>query len=185
MKFRGNILQIVLAMMLAFVNTQVFAADTSIATLNLSGNVPAVFSVTARGYPGDLDLTPSASVSNRVLGILHFKYNVNVATITIASSTANGVPATAGGVDYPFGATGFTVATPSCTSLNATFAAGVTLSNAGTDYGSATAKDLTASNPDSGIEEDCQITASWSGTTASLPLAGVYSMTITVTMVSI
>ena len=48
-----------------------FAADTSIATLNVSGNVPVIFSVTARGYPGDLDLSGNVAVTDRLLGMFH------------------------------------------------------------------------------------------------------------------
>ena len=51
--------------------------DTSIALLNLSGSVPEVFSVTARGLPGDLDLTPNVVVVNRLIGILHLLDSLN------------------------------------------------------------------------------------------------------------
>lgn len=168
---------LVLAQMIPFTAN---AADTAIATLNISGNVPTVFSVTARGIPGDLDLTPSVSVSNRLLGLLHMKYNVDMASLTIKSSTANGVPAN-GGTDYGFGAGGFKVAvTAGCASVDATYNTAFTLTAAGTDIKSAAAAALTA-----GVEEDCSLTASWDGTTSTLPLAGKYSMVITVTMVSI
>lgn len=155
------------------------AADTSIATLNVSGNVPVVFSVTARGIPGDLDLTPDVSVSNRLLGILHFKYNADVASMEIASSTASGEPEN-GGTAYDFAGAGFQVSVGAgCTSVDATYNTPFTLTNAGTDIKSATAAALT-----NGIEEDCDLLASWTGSSATLPLAGKYSMTITVTMVS-
>ena len=35
-----------------------------------------------------------------------------------------------------------------------------------------------------GIEEDCTLEGSWVGTNKVLPLAGVYSMTLTLTMIS-
>lgn len=157
------------------------AADTAIATLNISGDVPTIFSVEARGMPGDLDLAPSVSVSSRLLGILHFKFNVNAASIKIASSTASGVPENGSAVAYSFGAAGFKVAIAAgCTSVDATYNTPFLLVAAGTDVKSALSAALTA-----GIQEDCSVTASWAGTTATLPLAGKYSMVITVTMVSI
>ena len=57
------------------------SGDSAVASINLSGNVPEVFSVTARGLPGDLDLTPGVSVTDRLIGILHFKFNENAASI--------------------------------------------------------------------------------------------------------
>jgi hypothetical protein len=170
------------------IGTQASAAgDTAIANLNISGTVPAVFSVTARGLPGDLDLTPGSIVIDRVIGLLHFKYNEN-ATITIASSTANGLPANAGGTDYPFLAgNGLKVKyIGTCDSLDsATFGAGVTLLAAGANYASTKATDLVLNNASNGIEEDCTIVANWKGTASTLPLAGVYSMSMTVTMVAL
>lgn len=155
--------------------------DTSVATINLSGNVPEVFSVTARGLPGDLDLTPNVIVLNRLIGILSFKFNESAASITVASNTASGGPEN-GGAAYAFG-TAFTVSLfGACTALDtvALAAPGVTLTIAGTDYKG------TAANPlvGSGIQEDCQLAASWGGTAAALPLAGVFSMSVTVTMVA-
>ena len=158
------------------------SGDTSIATLNLSGNVPEVFSVTARGLPGDLDLTPGVIVVDRLIGILHFKFNENAASITVASSTVSGGPEN-GGTAYAFG-TAFTVAViGACTSLDTAALAtpGVVLTVAGVDYKSLAANPLVGS----GIEEDCQLAANWGGTAASLPLAGVFSMSITVTMVAL
>jgi hypothetical protein len=163
------------------------AGDTSAAVLNISGNVPAVFSVTARGLPGDLDLTPNSVVKDRLLGILHFKFNEDAASIKIGTDTATGKPEKAG-TAYSFGAAFKVGYTGTCDSLDAaTFgvAGGVALAqNPGTDYKSLKATDLATNNAGSGIEEDCQIVGNWGGTTSVLPLAGVYSMTITVTMVS-
>ena len=155
--------------------------DTAIASINISGSVPEVFSVSARGLPGDLDLTPGVVVLNRLIGILHFKFNEDAASITIASSTASGGPENGAGA-YAFG-TAFTVSVAgACTSLDtvALAAPGVALTIAGTDYKSLAANPLVGS----GIEEDCQLAASWGGTVAALPLAGVFSMSVTVTMVA-
>lgn len=154
--------------------------DTSIALLNLSGSVPEVFSVTARGLPGDLDLTPNVVVVNRLIGILHFKFNENAASITIGGAI--------GGVGYTFGSA-FSISTPACTSLDNGVAAlnyvagpggGVAL-GAAVDYKSALAGALVAT----GIEEDCQLVASWGGTVQPLPLAGVVTVNITVTMIAL
>jgi len=179
-------LKIMVATMLAFANTYVFATtgDTSVASLNISGNVPAVFSVTARGLPGDLDLTSNSVVNDRLIGILHFKFNEDAASITVASSTTTGGPMN-GAADYDWD-TAFTVSIPAtCESIDTATMADVTLTQAGVDYKSTRAGAL-AANGNTGIEEDCQLTASWGGTTNSvLPLAGVFSMTITVTMVAL
>ncbi len=175
-------LRIVMAVMLATMGPNVFAIDTAIATLELSGNVPTVFSLTARGLPGDLDLTPNVEVQNRLIGILHFKYNQDVDTITFESSTGSGMPENAAGDAYDFG-TDFSVSiTPDCFSIDEADITDVVLS-APVEAASDEARDL-ANNGGNGVIEDCHLTASWGGTTASLPLAGVYSMTITVTMVS-
>lgn len=151
--------------------------DTSIAVINLSGSVPEVFSVTARGLPGDLDLTPNVVVNNRLIGILHFKFNESAASITIGGSV--------GGVGYTF-ASPFSISTPACTSLDNTvtgldFAGGGVALGAAVDYKSAAAGALVGN----GIEEDCQLVASWGGTAAALPLAGIVTVTVTVTMIAL
>ena len=158
------------------------SGDTSIASINLSGSVPEVFSVTARGLPGDLDLTPNVVVNNRLIGILSFKFNESAQSIKISSSTASGGPENAG-IAYTF-ATSFKVnVVGACTALDTVALAspGVVLLVAGTDYKSAAANPLVGS----GIQGDCQLAASWVGTAAALPLAGVFSMSVTVTMVAI
>lgn len=178
----SKLLRIMMSIMIATTGANVFAIDTSVATLELSGNVPVVFSVTARGLPGDLDLTPGVIVNDRLIGLLHFKYNQDIDTLHFESSTASGMPENGTGA-YDFG-TNFTVSTTAgCFSVINTMTNVTLTDGGGTDYVSAEARDL-ANNGNSGIVEDCQLTASWGGTAATLPLAGVYSMTITVTMVS-
>lgn len=159
---------------------QAFAGsgDTAIASINLSGSVPEVFSVTARGIPGDLDLTPNVVVVDRLIGILHFKFNESAASITVASSTASGGPE--GASAYTF-STAFTVESLACTSIDLGASPGATLAIAGADFKTLAANPLVGN----GIEEDCQLVASWGGTVAALPLAGVYSMSVTVTMVAL
>lgn len=152
------------------------AADTAISTLNVSGNVPVVFSITTRGLPGDLDLTPGVDVNDRLLGLIHFKYNKDIANLNIKSDTTTGKPED-GGTAYSFGAGGFNLKFGTCASVGATWESNFTISNTDTDIKDGTA--LTA-----GVEEDCSLMASWDGTTSALPLAGKYSMVITLTMIS-
>lgn len=166
---------------------QALAIDISTATLELSGSVPAVFSVTARGLPGDLDLTPGVQVQNRLIGILHFKYNMDVDTINVVSSTASGKPETAAASAYPFNAGNFVVApTGACTSLNAAAFGGSIAPPLGIDGQSVAAGGVEAAG--AGIEEDCQLAATWDGQllgAGQLPIAGVYSMSIQITMTSL
>lgn len=158
-----------------------YAADTAIAMFELSGTVPSVFSVTTRGLPGDLDLTPNVTVNNRRIGLMHLKYNVNVASLTISSNTASGGPESTSGVAYTFQGAGFQISIePGCASVDATYNSPFTLTNMGTDIKSTLAGALI----NSGIEEDCEVLASWQGTSSKLPLAGVYKLAVTVTMVS-
>lgn len=157
------------------------AADTAIGYFNVSGNVPVFFSLTTRGIPGDLDLTPNVVVNNRPIGLLHLKYNVNVASLTISSDTASGGPESISGATYAFQGGGFNVSfDPACTSVDPAYNAPFILTNAGTDVKSAGSAALVAN----GVEEDCEVFASWQGTAASLPLAGLYALSVTVTMVS-
>lgn len=169
---------ILASVLISLFRPTVFAADTAVATFNISGTVPTFFSVSARGLPGDLDLTPKVIVNNRRIGLMHFKYNANIATLTIASSTASGGPEGPSGT-YDFQG-GFQVSIGAgCSTVDAAFNAPFLLTAAGTDVKSPLAAALVA-----GIEEDCEVFASWRGTNQSLPLAGVYALNITVTMVS-
>ncbi|MEZ0391959.1 MAG: hypothetical protein ACAH59_07075 [Pseudobdellovibrionaceae bacterium] len=154
------------------------AADTAIAGFNVSGTVPTFFSVTTRGMPGDLDLTPKVIVNNRRIGLLHFKYNANIANLTVSSSTASGGPEGTSGA-YNFQG-GFKVSiSAGCSSVDAAYNTPFVLTAAGTDVKSAASAALL-----NGVEEDCEVLASWKGTNTTLPLAGVYALNINVTMVS-
>jgi hypothetical protein len=157
-------------------------ADTSIATITLAGVVPSYFSVTLRGQPGELDLTPGITVSNRVVGLLHFKYNQNVQSLTISSSTASGKPENSGGTPYNFGGGGgFKVGImPGCVTVDPTYNTPFVLTQAGTDVKSVASTTLTTQ----GVEEDCQVTATYTGTNTSLPMAGLFTLNILVTMIS-
>ncbi len=163
----------------------VFAAPTDVSsgTLELSGSVPEIFSLQVRGVPGDLDFSPNVVVNDRLLGIIHLKYNIPMASIILSSSAgATGLPTLNGA-----GVSAVPLATPmaytvTCSSVGAA-GAGLTAANLGlgaTDIKSA----ASALAGGFGIEEDCPLTASWVGTATALPLAGSYSMTITITITS-
>jgi hypothetical protein len=178
MNFNGRVTLTLIATIATLLQPTAFAADTAIATFNISGTVPTYFSVTTRGMPGDLDLSPRVVVSNRRIGLMHFKYNTNIASLTISSGTASGGPEGPSGA-YDFQG-GFRVSVGAgCLTVDPAYNAPFILTPGGTDVKSALSAALT-----SGIEEDCDLYASWTGTNQTLPLAGVYSLNITVTMVS-
>jgi hypothetical protein len=192
MKFATKIL--LAGLMLAaqlFSPTIAMAADTSIANLNISGNVPVIFSVTARGYPGDLDLSGKVDVVDRLVGIFHFKYNVDLASMTLKSAEADGRPSSGAGAGtgYGFGAGGFKLKFGACTSIEATYkanfipGAGVGEIDIGTGVDIKDAATTTAMT--AGREEDCNLNATWKGNASTLPLAGKYTLTLTMTMISI
>lgn len=158
------------------------AGDTAVGTLHLSGIVPTYFSVTATGITDAMDLSPKSKVVLRSVGLLHFKFNENVQTITISSNTASGGPEDPAHNPYPFGNVGgFQVAIkPGCASVDPAFNAPFTLTQVGTDVHSNGSANLVAN----GIEEDCILQISYWGTNANLPLSGLYSIDVTVTMVA-
>lgn len=163
-----------------FIAPVAMAADTVIGNFSVVGSVPTIFNLTVRGLPGDIDLTPNVVVNDRLMAVVHFKYNVDVATLTMSTTNASGLPEDSTSTAYAFG-TDMTFDVPaSCATVDDTTGAGIDLTATGSVEIS-TAGGLGTG----GIEEDCDITASWVGTTEALPLAGVYSMTVVLTMVSI
>lgn len=158
------------------------STTTSIAVININGIVPAIFSVTLDSQPSQVDLSPGVFVSNLNIGDLHFRYNENVQNITISSSTSSGFPEDSGGNPYQFGGVGgFKVAFQNtCSTVDSAYYVPFTLTSVGTDVKSAGSTSLT-----SGVDEHCQIYATYQGTTASMPLAGSFGMNIVLTMVSI
>lgn len=168
-------------------------ADTVTGYINLSGTVPAYFELWVRGVPGDLDLSPRATVTDRVLGILHVKYNIDMASLTLQSDTALGKPMNGtenwgGSIEYKvLGGTacktvGGSAGGTASVTIPSGSAAGTTMGG-GKDVHHAHVEDL-AANFSSGLEEDCPLQGSWTGVAKDLPLAGSYSMKITATMVS-
>lgn len=157
-------------------------ADTSIASVYVSGVVPAYFSVTANSRPGELDLSSGAIVSNRTIGLLHFKYNSNIQNLIVSSSTTSGKPEDSGSNPYSFGGTGdFNVGfRAGCQTVDAIYNTPAPLTFAGTDMKSAASGALVLS----GIEEDCELIASYTASPLSLPMAGRYELRIIIMMVS-
>lgn len=155
-----------------------WAIESTTGALQLSGSVPEIFSLQVRGVPGDLDLTPGTSVSDRLLAVLHIKRNMDVDTTFISSDTATGYPEN-GGTQAPM--TAFSVTVANCTGITgATTAAQLALGT--TDLSAGAPVALVA-----GIEEDCDLTGTWTTTAAgaTFPLAGKFAVTLTMVMTSL
>jgi hypothetical protein len=183
--FKFNRILVTTAVLAATLNPSMLLAapaDVSSGTLELSGSIPEIFSLQVRGVPGDLDFSPNVVVNDRLLGIFHLKYNIPVASIILSSDSATGLPTLngAGATAVPLG-TDMTY-TVTCGSVGAS-GTGLTAVNlgAGATNINAAAANVETTN---GFEEDCPLTASWVGTAGVLPVAGSYSMTITITMTS-
>ena len=182
--------------MIVGVTSNVFAAPTDVVQgqINLSGNVPVFFELWVRGVPGDLDLSGFNDVNDRLLGILHVKYNQDIASLIVKSSTASGKLQNAG-VDWTGvmtyeamgdAATCKTIGTTTAGvagTVVSIAAADIVSGGAGKDLHSVTAADL-AGTVSSGLEEDCSFTGTWDAPDVALPLAGVYKDVLTFTMTS-
>ncbi len=165
---------------LAVVRFNAFAT-TSVANITVVGYVPSVFSVRSIGQQVELDLSPGITVSNRTIGLLSFKYNENVQSLTFASDTPSGLPEDSGGNPYNFGGSGdFLISIrPGCDTVDAAYYAAFPLTSTGVDVKSALSSSLTT-----GIQEECEVLASYVGTSTTLPMAGRFEMNIVVTMTS-
>ena len=171
------------------------STDQSEGYINLSGNVPAFFELWVRGVPGDLDFGPRVIVNDRLLGLLHLKYNINLQSLTLKSDKVDGKPhlsgggggAWGGGIDYKIGggATCVTVGGALGSVANQVIPSG---GGANTMGGGMNVRHNDVTNLEAnfgyGIEEDCPVMASWTGVNQDLPLAGTYTMKIVITMVS-
>lgn len=89
----GNRVIAVALLVLAIFYTRSAYGDSTSTDIAVAGVVPTYFSATLRGQPGDLDLTPRVTVSNRTIALIHFKFNENVQSLVISSSTASGLRA--------------------------------------------------------------------------------------------
>ena len=167
-----------IALLTAIIGNNAFAVDISTASLIISGNVPAVFSVAVRGYPGEMDLGPGTTVVDRVVGILHFKYNMPIATISFGADTVSGRLENAAAANITFATGGdYLESGAGCTILDN----GAGKLDGATDL--APALSAKAAGAPATAEMDCPLTMSWT-TGAAMQAAGVYSMTVTVTMTS-
>lgn len=181
--FKLNRILVVTATLAATLNPALLRADITAGTLQLSGSVPEIFSLQVRGVPGDLDFSPNVQVTDRLLAIFHLKYNIPIATIILSSSAgATGLPTLDGAGVTPVPLAAPMTYTITCGSIGAS-GTGLTAANLGlgaTNVNAAAASVVTTN----GFEQDCPLTASWTGTAGVLPVAGTYSMTITFTMTS-
>lgn len=163
-----------------FLTSQFFSAfgsDVSSGTLQLSGMIPEIFSLQVRGVPGDLDFSPKAIVNNRTLGLIHLKYNIPLDRFEIKSNTTSGLPENSNGTPVP-------LSTPM--SYVVTCASAVSSPTTATEIAAgADIKSLaTGLSNGYGIEEDCILTSSWVGTSLHLPVAGIYTEIIIITLSS-
>lgn len=153
-------------------------SDVSTGTLQISGYIPEIFSLQVRGVPGDLDFSPKVVVNNRLLALIHLKYNIPVASFELRSSTVSGLPENSQSAPVP-------LATPmsylvTCISAVST-PTPASVMYAGVDIKSAETLLLDGL----GIEEDCRLTASWTGTDSTrIPAAGIYSEVLTLSITS-
>lgn len=158
---------------------QAALGDVSTASIYLSGYVPEVFVVTAKSLNSDIVLAPNTKVTQQPIGAVSFRYNQDIAGISISSSTESGAPENQDGA-YHFQEP-FTVGLQGpCQSLNtkALSKKGIQLNPEGIELKSKRAGQLTQS----GIDEECILTANWkSGKTVSAK-PGVYSMNVQVTI---
>lgn len=172
-----------------FNSNLIFAApaDVSQGDFTISGSVPEIFSLQVRGVPGDLDLSPNVVVNDRLLALIHLKYNLPLASLVIKSDSATGLPTLngAGVTAAPF-ATAMSLSVTGCTTVDAAAGAAITPANlgAGTWDIKTTVAGFFGAGFTAGLEEECSVTASWVGTATAIPLAGKYSMTVTVVMTS-
>ena len=154
-------------------------ADTSTASFTVTGNIPTIFSVTAVGYPGDLDLFGSTIVVNRLLGTFHFRMNEAPTSIKLSSAQTTGLPSTAANVAYTFTAASFLLNMTGCASVTV---AAFDPTAVGKLIGTAPV-DVKGAVPTTTIDEYCDVTASWTNG-ATIPLAGKYNYALTMTMVA-
>ena len=149
------------------------------ASIHLSGYVPEVFALSTKSLNGDLDLIPNAKVTQQPIGTVSFKYNQDIAGVSISSDTASGAPENQN-ESYQFQAP-FTVGIQGpCQTLNTHTISkkGIKLNSEGTELKSQIAAQLNQS----GIDEECILTANWTGGKTRTVKPGVYSMNVQVTI---
>lgn len=183
-----KLLKVISSVLILFLGVHAFAVMTSTASFTVTGVVPEVYSLSTQSLSHDLDLKPGLKVTQQPIGKLRFRYNESVEGITIASSTESGNPESESGKTIKFSRPFSIGVLGGCRSLDMKeLKEGVTLDSSGEDYKSLAANNLQSIG--SGIEEDCQLVASWSAISEThsknRSRSGVYSMNIIVTMVSL
>lgn len=185
MRKTNKLIALVLIVLANFQPTAAMAVDISQASFILSGNVPAVFSVTVRGYPGEFDLGPNTTVVDRSIGILHFKYNIGVSAIEFSSDTVSGRLENAALANITFASGGdYIKAGAACTILDSAAGVGDHLNGTNALVQAPGSRTVKAAGAPATADMDCPLTMSWT-TGAAMQAAGVYSMTVTVKMTSI
>ncbi|MEK6579038.1 MAG: hypothetical protein AABZ55_07405 [Bdellovibrionota bacterium] len=164
------------------------AAETTYGVLNLSGNVPEIFQLDVRGVSGDIDLNggsgaAATTVSNRLVGIFHLKVNIDIASFILSTTNASGTFENAAAAAYPFSAVFTLNVNAACTLLSN----GTPITTALLLAGATNIRDALGlpSVLGFGVEEDCQVIAGWTNQNVILPLAGVYTLPVVATMVSV
>lgn len=154
-----------------------WGADVSSGTLQLSGVIPEIFSLQVRGVPGDLDFSPKVVVNHRTLGLIHVKYNIPLDRFELKTNTASGLPENFSGIPVP-------LSTPMTYVVNCNSAVNTPTTATEIAAGADIKSVATGLSNGYGIEEDCLLTSSWVGTSLQLPVAGIYSEIITITLSS-
>lgn len=188
----------VLFLFILFLYSHALKASTgtiSRSSFVVTGVVPSVVSLSTQAFSQNLDLKPGMKIMKHPIGNLHFRYNEEIAGITLASSTNSGSPENKennSGLHSNSYSSAFTrpfkiSITGACRSLDThELSPGITLIPEGDDYKSLRSNELSSSFFHSeGIDEDCQLAASWNTKKQSSLVHGVYSMDIIITMVAL
>lgn len=185
-----KVVTLILFATLVLIWPRVFAADTSVATIQISGFVPERVTVTTTTVTPEITFTPYAGNGDgdgngnggnmKILGFMHFVYNTPVAAITISSDTVTGQPEDGNGRPYSIqGMNLYFSVLPGCVSVDSSYNFPFELTSAGTDI-----KSQTAANPPDAVDENCTLTAAWIGNPRRLPMAGKFHMNVKVVLVS-
>ena len=174
-------------------------SDTSIATFQLSAFIPSSISATPiQSGQTDISLGGGSGTglgggtgsgiggfggggTTALVNVLHFRYNVPIAEISVASDTLTGQPEDENG--RPFNLQGVSLNfkfVSGCKSVDSTYAAPFALKSSGTDV-----KSTVAANPTEAIDEECPLYATWVGSSKKQPLAGRYTMNLRIVIVSL
>lgn len=176
-----------LAFYFLFLPLPLLAKALSTATLELRGIIPATAIVSTVSLNSDLDLRPGSQVTSTKIGQVQIKTNSEIAGVFVSSSTKSGTPENAN--NQPFKTVKpFTLkVNGDCKSLKTD--TGIILSPEEINIATSELTQLSQRDPSQGgINENCELSASWSSdliAQAKQPVnSDLYSMYITVTLVS-